>query len=72
MVEKAEIEAASRERETLPEKIEALETEQANLHRLMGDANFYRQPGDKIAATMERLDIVKRERGFNAATASRP
>jgi ABC transport system ATP-binding/permease protein len=50
-----------RERETLPEKIEALETEQANLHRLTGDANFYRQPGDKIAATMERLDIVKRE-----------
>ena len=50
-----------RERETLPEKIEALETEQANLHRLMGDANFYRQPGDKIATTMERLDIVKRE-----------
>jgi ATP-binding cassette subfamily F protein uup len=50
-----------RERETLPEKIEALETEQANLHRLIGDANFYRQPGDKIATTMERLDIVKRE-----------
>jgi ATP-binding cassette subfamily F protein uup len=50
-----------RERETLPDKIEALEAEQAELHKLMGEADFYRQPGDKIAATMERLETVKRE-----------
>jgi ATP-binding cassette subfamily F protein uup len=48
-----------RERETLPDRIEALEAQQAELHKLMGEADFYRQPGDKIAATMERLETVK-------------
>ena len=33
-----------RELEGLPEKIEALEAEQSELHRLMGDGDFYRQP----------------------------
>ena len=50
-----------RELETLPEKIEALEVEQSELHRLMGDGDFYRQPGDKIAAAMERLDAINNE-----------
>ena len=50
-----------REREALPEKIEALEAEQSELHRLMGDGDFYRQPGDKIAAAMERLDAINNE-----------
>jgi ATP-binding cassette subfamily F protein uup len=48
-----------RERESLPERIEALEAEQAQLHKLMGEADFYRQSSDQIAATMERLETVK-------------
>ena len=50
-----------RELEELPEKIEALEAEQSELHRLMGDGDFYRQPGDKITAAMERLEAVRNE-----------
>ena len=50
-----------RELEALPAKIEALETEQAELHERMGDAAFYRQPSDKITLTIERLEVVKRE-----------
>jgi ATP-binding cassette subfamily F protein uup len=50
-----------RELEALPAKIEALETEQAELHERMGDAAFYRQPSDKITSTIERLEVVKRE-----------
>jgi ABC transport system ATP-binding/permease protein len=50
-----------RERQNLPDRIEALEAEQGELHKLMGEADFYRQPGDKIAASIERLETVKRE-----------
>ena len=50
-----------RELEALPKKIEALEAEQSELHRLMGDGDFYRQPGDKITAAMERLEAVRDE-----------
>ena len=50
-----------RELEALPEKIEALEVEQSELHRLMGDGDFYRQPGDKITGAMERLEAVNNE-----------
>jgi ATP-binding cassette subfamily F protein uup len=50
-----------RERENLPVKIEALEAEQSELHKLMGEPDFYRQPGEKIAASMDRLKKVKRE-----------
>jgi len=50
-----------RERETLPDRIETLEAEQAQLHALMGDGNFYRQTSDKITIAMERLETVKRE-----------
>ena len=50
-----------RELEALPEKIEALEVEQSELHRLMGDGDFYRQPGGKITAAMERLEAVNNE-----------
>jgi hypothetical protein len=28
---------------------------------LMGEADFYRQPGAKIAATMERLEAITKE-----------
>jgi ATP-binding cassette subfamily F protein uup len=50
-----------RERQNLPDRIEALEAEQDELHKLMGEADFYRQPGDKITASIERLETVKRE-----------
>jgi ATP-binding cassette subfamily F protein uup len=50
-----------RELEALPEKIEALELEQSELHMLMGDGDFYRQPGDKITAALERLEAIKNE-----------
>jgi ATP-binding cassette subfamily F protein uup len=50
-----------RDLEALPGRIEALETEQAELHARMGDGAFYRQSRDDIAATMERLEIVKRD-----------
>ncbi|MBM2806510.1 MAG: transporter [Deltaproteobacteria bacterium] len=50
-----------RELLALPGKIAALETEQAELHGRMGDADFYRQPSDKITATMERIAAVKIE-----------
>ena len=50
-----------RELEALPEKIEALELEQSELHMLMGDGNFYRQPSDKITTALERLEAIKNE-----------
>jgi ABC transport system ATP-binding/permease protein len=50
-----------RERETLPGRIETLEAEQAQLHELMGDGNFYRQTSDKIIVAIERLETVNRE-----------
>jgi ATP-binding cassette subfamily F protein uup len=50
-----------RELEALPGKIEALETEQTELHERMGKADFYRQGGGKITATMERIEAVKGE-----------
>jgi len=50
-----------RELEVLPEKIESLEAEQSALHGLMGDGDFYRQPSEKITATIDRLEAVKLE-----------
>jgi ATP-binding cassette subfamily F protein uup len=50
-----------RELEALPSKIEALEAEQVELHRLMGDGDFYRQPGAKISTAVERLETVRKE-----------
>jgi len=50
-----------RELEELPQKIESLDAEQSELHRLMSDGNFYRQPGGKITAAMERLEVVRDE-----------
>ena len=50
-----------RELEGLPAKIEALEAEQSELQGLMGDGDFYRQPGDKITAAIERLEAVRDE-----------
>jgi ATP-binding cassette subfamily F protein uup len=50
-----------RELETLPELIEALETEQAELHRVMGNPDFYRQSGENITAAVTRLNTLKTE-----------
>jgi ATP-binding cassette subfamily F protein uup len=50
-----------RQLEALPKKIDALEAEQSELSTRMGEADFYRQSGDKIAAAMERLEAVKNE-----------
>jgi ATP-binding cassette subfamily F protein uup len=50
-----------RELEALPGRIEALEMEQAGLHKRMGDGDFYRQASDRITATMERLETIRQE-----------
>ena len=50
-----------RELDGLPVRIEALETEQTELHAEMGSADFYRQASEKITATLERLESIKRE-----------
>jgi len=31
------------------------------LHTLMGDADFYRQQGEKITVTLERLEALEQE-----------
>jgi len=48
-----------RELESLPERIESLEAEQTRLHERMADPAFYRQEGDAIAETKERLVAVE-------------
>ena len=50
-----------RELEALPGKIESLEAEQSQYHKLMGDGGFYKQPGDKITAAIGRLEAITRE-----------
>ena len=50
-----------RELNTLPGEIDTLEAEQARLTEAMGDAKFYRQPGDQIAAAVARLEEVRKE-----------
>jgi ATP-binding cassette subfamily F protein uup len=50
-----------RELESLPGRIEALELEQAQLIARIGEGDFYRQGSGTIAATMERLDTIKRQ-----------
>ena len=39
----------------LPATIEQLETEQAELHCVMAQPDFYKRPGDQIAAEQARL-----------------
>ena len=45
----------SRELETLPGRIEELESRQSELHELMADPSFYQEAGDRIAAIREEL-----------------
>ncbi|MDH3870586.1 MAG: ATP-binding cassette domain-containing protein [Gammaproteobacteria bacterium] len=47
-----------RELDGLPARIEALEAEQAALQARVSDPGFYRQPGDDIAATLARLEVL--------------
>ncbi len=50
-----------RELETLPQTIEKLEQEQAELHDKLGDPNFYQQPGNDINTIKQRLDAIDTE-----------
>jgi len=50
-----------RELEALPAAIEALESEQSELHGRMGAADFYRQSSEQITATIDRLAAVQLE-----------
>ena len=50
-----------RELDLLPKKIEELETEQAQLHEQMGDADFYQQSADAISAAQQRLEHLEAE-----------
>jgi ATP-binding cassette subfamily F protein uup len=50
-----------RELQGLPARIEALEAEESELHLRMGEADFYRQPGSKITASLERLEALRSE-----------
>jgi ATP-binding cassette subfamily F protein uup len=50
-----------RELETLPEKIEQLESEQQRLQQQVSDSGFYKQDSQHIAATLEQLEKVTSE-----------
>ncbi|MGZ8454353.1 MAG: ATP-binding cassette domain-containing protein, partial [Candidatus Binatia bacterium] len=50
-----------RELTALPEKIEALEAEAAELNARMGEPEFYRQGNEKISVAMARIEAVKSE-----------
>ncbi len=49
------------ELETLPRRIEELETEQAEIHARMSDPAFYRNSGAEVAAVQERLEKIEAE-----------
>ena len=48
-----------KELESLPQTIQALETEQEELYRLMGDPEFYKKDKSDIVCKQERLEVVK-------------
>ncbi|MBC7817482.1 MAG: ATP-binding cassette domain-containing protein, partial [Planctomycetaceae bacterium] len=50
-----------RELESLPARIDQLETEQAALHVTMSAPSFYQQPKSDIAATSAKLEALERE-----------
>jgi ATP-binding cassette subfamily F protein uup len=50
-----------RELDDLPQRIEALDAEQAQLQEAMGEPGFYRQDNEKVAATLARLEVVGQE-----------
>ncbi|MDK2848335.1 MAG: transport system ATP-binding/permease protein [Desulfuromonadales bacterium] len=50
-----------RELEELPLRIEALETEQAELHEKLADPAFYKEQGDAVSAVRERMMSLEEE-----------
>ena len=50
-----------RELESLPAKLESLETQIATLHDAMADADFYKKPGGEIAAAQQQLSDLQQE-----------
>ncbi len=50
-----------RELEELPQQIDALETEAAELHAKMANPDFYRTAGEQVAATTTRLETIEAE-----------
>jgi ATP-binding cassette subfamily F protein uup len=50
-----------RELDALPARIEALETEQVQLHAAVNDAGFYQQSPDEISVALGRLEAIARE-----------
>jgi len=50
-----------RELESLPQRIEALEKEQARLQLQTADAGFYRGPAEEVAAALARLEAIAAE-----------
>ncbi len=50
-----------RELEALPMQIEAMETEQEELHTTMADPAFYRLGGENVTAARERLESLNRD-----------
>jgi ATP-binding cassette subfamily F protein uup len=50
-----------RELEALPDKIEILESEQANLHRALSDPDFHRGPRAAVTAAIDRLQAVTKD-----------
>jgi ATP-binding cassette subfamily F protein uup len=53
--------AEQKELETLPERIESLETELGELHQWMADPAFYRQEPGEIVKTNSRLQSLEKE-----------
>ncbi|MDX1763146.1 MAG: ATP-binding cassette domain-containing protein, partial [bacterium] len=49
----------AKELEELPLRIETLEAELKEVHRLMADPSFYRERGDQVAATQARLGLLE-------------
>jgi ATP-binding cassette subfamily F protein uup len=50
-----------RELDALPDRIDALETEERDLNRQVAGPEFYREPADAIAATLVRLETLHQE-----------
>jgi ATP-binding cassette subfamily F protein uup len=50
-----------RELEMLPNRIQALEQEQSELHLAIGDPELFRQSPERAAATVKRLDSLAKE-----------
>jgi ATP-binding cassette subfamily F protein uup len=50
-----------KELETLPERIEALESERQKIHASMADPAFYRKSGSSVSETKARLEALEKE-----------